>query len=286
MPFRAGNRTLAIATDDGWIDAHIRRVYRRLSSEQLATDAAHDRGSIVRDGAGFAVTFNGRPATFSPKRRPDDAFKAAFHGSSKLFRMSFQLDDEFLALYAAGLCVEGRGVLIAAHSGTGKTTLTLELLRRGATFYGDEFSLIDKTDMRLRGFPRTMLIREPTLSLLAMDRLREVCASSPARGEPGQRSWDYVDAADVFGEDVYAQPSPLRAVFALSRDERGGPAVRRISPSVAAAKIYSRVSGEGVGIDKLASIATLLLPVPCFELSAGAVAPTASLLRETVAACA
>jgi hypothetical protein len=46
-------------------------------------------------------------------------------------------------VHAGAVAYEGRGVLIPGHSFTGKSTLTAALVRIGATYYSDEFAVLD-----------------------------------------------------------------------------------------------------------------------------------------------
>ena len=58
-------------------------------------------------------------------------------------------------VHAAGLGLNGRGLLIAGATGTGKTTLTIALLRAGFDFLGDDtiFLRVNRTGLRALAFP-------------------------------------------------------------------------------------------------------------------------------------
>ncbi len=60
---------------------------------------------------------------------------------------------------------QGQGVIIAADSGHGKTTLTLELVRRGFHFLSDELAAISRVDRHVYPFPRKLRILPDTLKL-------------------------------------------------------------------------------------------------------------------------
>jgi hypothetical protein len=53
----------------------------------------------------------------------------------------------------------GRAIVLPGRSGSGKTTLVAELLRRGASYYSDEFAVIDPRG-RVHAFPKPLSIRE------------------------------------------------------------------------------------------------------------------------------
>jgi hypothetical protein len=54
---------------------------------------------------------------------------------------------------------QGRAILIPGRSGSGKTTLVTELLRAGATYYSDEFALLDERG-RVHPFAKPLSIRD------------------------------------------------------------------------------------------------------------------------------
>src|SRR5919106_963089 len=55
----------------------------------------------------------------------------------------------------------GRAIVLPGRSGSGKTTLVAELLRAGATYYSDEFAVIDARG-RVHPFAKPLSIREGT----------------------------------------------------------------------------------------------------------------------------
>ncbi|HKV78441.1 MAG TPA: hypothetical protein VJP02_09890 [Candidatus Sulfotelmatobacter sp.] len=54
---------------------------------------------------------------------------------------------------------QGRAIVFPGRSLTGKTTLVREMLRLGATYYSDEFAIVDNSGL-LRPFPRPLGIRD------------------------------------------------------------------------------------------------------------------------------
>jgi hypothetical protein len=53
----------------------------------------------------------------------------------------------------------GQAILIPGRSFTGKTTLVAELVRRGATYYSDEYAVLDERGL-VHPYPRALQIRE------------------------------------------------------------------------------------------------------------------------------
>src|SRR5215212_580180 len=63
----------------------------------------------------------------------------------------------------------GRAILIPGRSFTGKTTLTAELVRAGATYYSDEFAVLD-SEGRVHPYAKPLSVREGVTR-----RQRRVC---------------------------------------------------------------------------------------------------------------
>ena len=76
-----------------------------------------------------------------------------------------QRADRFL-LHAGVMASGDRGVILCGEANRGKTTLVLNLARRGLTFLSDEIAWIDLDTHRVRAFPRTLGLREATLAML------------------------------------------------------------------------------------------------------------------------
>ncbi|HVG33092.1 MAG TPA: hypothetical protein VM911_08430 [Pyrinomonadaceae bacterium] len=56
----------------------------------------------------------------------------------------------------------GQAILIPGQSMSGKTSLVVELLRAGATYYSDEYAVLDERG-RVHPFPKTISIRDSSL---------------------------------------------------------------------------------------------------------------------------
>ncbi|MCA1557152.1 MAG: hypothetical protein LC731_01275 [Acidobacteria bacterium] len=62
-------------------------------------------------------------------------------------------------IHAGAVGWRGRAVIMPGRSFSGKTTLARELIARGATFYSDEYAVLDRHG-RVHPFPRALQIRE------------------------------------------------------------------------------------------------------------------------------
>jgi hypothetical protein len=68
-------------------------------------------------------------------------------------------------IHAGAVAWAGQGIVLAADTRHGKTTLVLELVRRGFKFLSDEVAALGRADRRLHPFPRSLRIRPGSLSL-------------------------------------------------------------------------------------------------------------------------
>jgi hypothetical protein len=68
-------------------------------------------------------------------------------------------------IHAGVVSYDGQGLVLAADSGHGKTTLVLELVRRGLKFLSDEMAALGRADGRVYPFPRSLRVRPGTLEM-------------------------------------------------------------------------------------------------------------------------
>jgi hypothetical protein len=91
-----------------------------------------------------------------------------------------------LILHGAAVSWEGQGMIIAGLTGSGKTTLTVELARRGFHFLSDEFACVSRETHQLEPFPKALGVRDlRSLETLGLDLL----GLSPVRTLPGEDKW-------------------------------------------------------------------------------------------------
>jgi hypothetical protein len=63
-------------------------------------------------------------------------------------------------VHAGVVARDGRAIVLPGASGTGKTTLVVALVRAGATYFSDEFAVLDP-EGRVHPYPKTLSLREP-----------------------------------------------------------------------------------------------------------------------------
>lgn len=82
-----------------------------------------------------------------------------------ILRNTLEQIRSHLLFHAATLSRRGKGIILAADSGCGKTTLTLALVRQGFKFLSDEVAALSLKDGKLTPYPRCLLLRMGTLQI-------------------------------------------------------------------------------------------------------------------------
>lgn len=79
--------------------------------------------------------------------------------------------SRFLQLHGAALEGEGRGLLMAGPEGSGKTSLTLSLIKEGLGFLTDDVALLHPLSHRVHPFPRPFHVDEALARELSLGGL-------------------------------------------------------------------------------------------------------------------
>jgi len=79
-----------------------------------------------------------------------------------------KVSSHFL-IHAGVVSKNDQGMILMADSGHGKTTLVLELVRRGFHFLSDEMAAIGRRDRLVHPFPRSLRIMPQTLAMTGYD---------------------------------------------------------------------------------------------------------------------
>jgi hypothetical protein len=90
--------------------------------------------------------------------------------------------QRYLFVHAGAVAVEGRAIVIPGASFSGKTTLVAELVRAGAEYLSDEFTLIDDNGL-VHPYPKPLSIRSGGIEQTDHDvaTVGGVAAKHPAR---------------------------------------------------------------------------------------------------------
>ena len=113
----------------------------------------------------FSVTRAAEPRRF--RIATQDAVIAHSEQWPYLFTALQQAVDEVMiqrltgqaAVHAGVVAWRGSGILLPGSSGSGKTELVAELVRRGAEYFSDEYALVD-ADGLVHPYPRALMVRD------------------------------------------------------------------------------------------------------------------------------
>ena len=182
-----------------------------------------DRGEVYADGfrlwwqdhAVFDMT-DGRRIAYLPGSAWDGALPAAFYATVTALTLAWR---GALPFHACAIELDGRAVLIAGRSGTGKSSLVAGLLGLGARFVADDLTVVRLSDAGapavFRGRPGMRLHRDTAARVEATMRM-------PVAGDP-RGKWLVRPHARTAHEML-----PLDAILLLEGDAAPVTAVARI----------------------------------------------------------
>ena len=113
-----------------------------------------------------------------------------------------------LFVHAGVVAWKGHAILVPGQSYTGKSTLVAELVRAGATYYSDEYAVLDRGG-RVHPYPRRLVLRDRNLK-------NSIETSVPSPTNPG-----------------HAKPLPVSAVLFTRFRDGAKWRPRRLSPGQA-----------------------------------------------------
>lgn len=168
-----------------------------------------------------------------------------------------KIRSDLYFLHAAVLEWEGKGIVLVAPSGTGKSTTTWALTNNGFRYLSDELAPIDLNEMTVYGYPRALGLKQkpPTYSLPSKLIETESSIHLPV---------------SVLRTDFIPGPIPISALFILGDHEQAeGSIVERAPTGAAAQHIYANslnaLSHKNIGLEGAVSLAT---QTPCFFVKA------------------
>ena len=144
-------------------------------------------------------------------------------------------------VHAGAVGWRGRAIVIPGRTFTGKSTLVAELVRMGATYYSDEYAVLDARG-RVHPFAKQLSLREPEthrqidtaveqlggkigvkplhVGAVVLTEYREGASWRPRRLSPGR------GALSMFNHTVSAMRRPALAIEALGRATATAPVLK------------------------------------------------------------
>ncbi len=188
---------------------------------------------------------------------------------------------EYLQIHAAALARSGHGLIMAAESGFGKTTLAAGLLARGWQYLSDEFALIDPDDLRIHPFPKALCVKNgsfPVMERLGLPVWRRHYVKA-LKGEVG-----YVNPL-AGGRAVAARACPARLIVFPRYAENTRPRLYPISRAQAAFELARHALNRNVHGARAASILSdLARGARCYALDSGPIRETCDELERLIGA--
>ena len=168
-----------IYTNSSYIRDHMRLGYSFFETEALGEPHI----SLLALEAGEPL-FAESLASLFPDRKMDDHVLVAqqlgliftlrtppllaYYTVKNLFsQVVFLLRKRFVALHAATLSCDGRGLILCGAARCGKTLLSTLLLEQDCSYSSDDVTLITMGSLKVAPFPRALTIREEYESLVA-----------------------------------------------------------------------------------------------------------------------
>ncbi len=188
----------------------------------------------------------------------------------KLITLDLQyLRTDLYFVHSAALERNGGVIMIAADSGTGKSTTAWSLLQHGFRYLSDELAPIDPATLEVHPYPHALCLKAPPPGPypLPENTMRtERTLHIPTTSLPNL---------------IIKEPKPLRALIFLQRDANASapPTFEEVSSAEAGASLYANtlnaLAHPGSGLDVAIKVASA---VPAFTLHAGELQATCELI--------
>lgn len=185
-------RYIRLFSDDAAIIETFTRVYAHFVISQIKD--ADITCCIVHDGLSCRC-----PQLFIDNSRFElpDTTKYVGYAELILFRYLLEQLDNYIVLHAGVVTRQDKAFVVYGQSGFGKTTLTLELLRRGYGFMSDEFCPIRISDLMIEPFERLVGLQPSSPFYSLVDQQCAPCLESEGK--------QFINCSHVF---PYSKPQP------------------------------------------------------------------------------
>jgi hypothetical protein len=151
-----------------------------------------------------------------------------------------ELSPQAVFIHAGVVGWKGRAIVLPGRSFSGKSTLVAELLRRGATYYSDEFAVL--RDGFVHAFPCPLHIRSQ-------------------QGHTGRRI-----PALLMRAGIGTAPLPVGLILFLSFHGRSGWSVRRLSPGHGILGLLrNAVAARSRPAETLSALSSAVLEAPAYR---------------------
>jgi len=256
-----------LVSEDWELEDRFRLVFGELEGEAGLASNPHVYEVVCPSDATRTVLFDGEPIVEVVPLSSAFAF-LEWH----VTRHCLQHTDDGIALHAGAVERDGRAILLSGSSGSGKTTIALSLLSRGAHYLSDEAVFVS-SDGRVRGLPRALALKAGRSHWidLPFGGHRDATTHCEADGTT------YV-APRALGFEVVGRRVEPGAVVLLQRTETEA-GLSRLTAGEAFLPLLQQVFSNEPHEDILATVSSLLRRAPVYRLSGSDIVETTSLVE-------
>ncbi len=174
-----------------------------------------------------------------------------------------RLNNRLLQFHAASLVQANQGMLFLGAGGSGKTSLSILLMREGFRFLSDEVGLLDPIRMELYPFPRNLIVKEHLFPYINhFSDLKTLLVDKP---DLGQVAAKFINPT-CFGKLEACNKAGLKAIFYLSKNDNGT-SFQPIGEQHAFNKLMPLLFNPNQFKNNLLSVmGKIIQQIPCYEL--------------------
>lgn len=198
--------------------------------------------------------------------------------ASDVTRKAIEAQDGFLVVHAAAASWMGRGIIMPAGTGSGKTTTVAGLVRAGFDYLSDEAAPIDPRTRMVHPFPRP-------LALDLMSPIAGLADELPARYHDLMRRQQYYVPCDYIRAGSLGEPCRIDYVlvprYSSGSDTRLDPMTRAEALTLVAEQSFNF---DQYGSNGLSLLADVLRDAHCFRLRIGDLEDAVTQVKKLVGA--
>ena len=185
------------------------------------------------------------------------------------------LGERFVLLHAGSVALRGRGMILPADAGSGKTTLVAGLMAAGFRYLSDDVAVIGGSRGALFPFVKSLFVKAGSREVLA-PLFPELAATPPHRRASGERAWYLHPRVGSWPSG----PVPIRYVVCPEFVRGAETALTPIARGDAMIKLLEQsFNVQRRGVDAVSLLAEVVRSADCYALVLGDLAAAVHLLR-------
>ncbi|MFC1773204.1 hypothetical protein ACFL3A_07610 [Pseudomonadota bacterium] len=267
LQFRIFDQRIKVLCEDELFRSLLLANFAAFQETEGSADMAY---SVDRQPSGGFCIYRGKE-TLAEEKSDEEIQYNFVYLLEKLITIDLQTSrPDLYFVHSSALEHHGRAIMIAADSGTGKSTTTWALLQHGFNYLSDELAPIDPGNLDIHPYPHALCLKStpPGPYPLPEDTVKT------------ERTM-HIPVNALLNSPI-KDPKPLGAILFLRRDsERSAPTYAEVSPAEAGARLYANtlnaLAHPGSGLDVAIKIAGA---VPAFTLDAGELQATCELISK------